>query len=912
MKPKFHFILTIKVFFSVIIIFLLLSACETISKSGETENEFRAITQSSVPDNYKEIPFEETAPPPSLSAEERQRGFMIFSRPAMEPVYPNTHPLATEKITELSAFASLGEFEPLIFSIYPVRDLKNLKVTITDLKSAKGDVLNKAAIDIRLVTYWNMGYPFYTSRSTYRRVPELLEKVTVHSSLAHECQRWWLTVHVPEKSVPGIYSGEITVSDDFGNPVKIPIRFRVLGYKLHSDSQKHYSAYFNMKNKIQYSGKNNKEARRMLDNEYKAMKDLGMNMIPTMNLEWDTINNKISLRHSEEMERMMHFGLRGPVPVTAGGVIRDFYKKYTPEGEVHSHWKVTKMPPPGFYKYIEDKFREFVKESKAKNWPEFYCCPIDEVAAESREFGVKVFKMVKDAGMKTYITKNPVAPDASDYQEQITAWCSQPFSVAYSEIENQNKWEYWSYPNHNAGEIKDRLTMCKGGRMTYGYGFWRSGYKTLIPWHWAWVMESNQFDYLRSKRSGCGQRIDDNGEVIPSVYWENFREGIDDNRYIYTLQQAIWERENTDNKELLKLVREAKSVLQKLWDDIHVQEKYLNTGMWASEEFNARRWQLAQYIIKLQAFPASRKGVSPSVLVDTHSTKKTTNESVIDREIKRGNVVIEDLSKSFENWNNQTPEGKITLKETNEKNEAQSLLWNVKVDYSKGEKGYPIGWPIINCFYHPGLDFTRYNYLKYRIKTNSNRDENADDKTLLGFTMRSDKMYEKTKDIGGVQNVWIPIVFDLQEMIKETARGDKPWKKVDMLQLYIAEKDYKDKTKISFEIGTLQLIRIKNPVISEIQNASTLLLPLKSMPVNYNILGEVDKDKTFKIVAELQTESGEIVSRKESLVNHDKSIILDTDKIKPGNYNLIFKLYVDGLECSSLSKKVNFVKGPFY
>jgi len=133
-----------------------------------------------------------------------------------------------------------------------------------------------------------------------------------------------------------------------------------------------------------------------------------------------------------------------------------------------------------------------------------------------------------------------------------------------------------------------------------------------------------------------------------------------------------------------------------------------------------------------------------------------------------------------------------------------------------------------------------------------------------------------------------------------------------MLQLYIAEKDYKDKTKISFEIGTLQLIRIKNPVISEIQNASTLLLPLKSMPVNYNILGEVDKDKTFKIVAELQTESGEIVSKKESLVNHDKSIILDTDKIKPGNYNLIFKLYVDGLECSSLSKKVNFVKGPFY
>ncbi len=908
MKTKPETIL--KLFFSVAIL-VFISSCKTSSGPGDTKKELRAITQPSVPDNYKEIPFEETAPAPTLSANEKQQGFMIFHRPAMEPVYPNTYPQATERITELSAFATLGEFEPLTFSIYPIRDLKNLHVTVSDLKSAKGDVLKKTEIDVRLITYWNIGYPFYTSHSTYRRVPELLEKVTVHSSPAFECQRWWLTVHVPEKSVPGIYKGEITVSDDSANPIKIPVRFRVLGFNLLSDPQKHYSTYFDMKNEIQYGDKSNKEARLMLDNEYKAMKDLGMNMIPTMSLDWDTLNNKILLRHSEEMKRMMQFGLEGPVPVTAGRVIHAIYKKFTPEGEVHSHWKITKMPPTGFYKYIKDKFREFVKESKAKNWPEFYCCPIDEVAAESKEFGVKIFKMVKDAGMKTYITKNPVAPDAPDYQEQISAWCSQPFSVNYSEIKNQNKWEYWSYPNHNACEIKDRLTMCKGGRMTYGYGFWRSGYKTLIPWHWAWVMEPGQFDYLRSRRSGCGQRIDNNDEVIPSVYWENFREGIDDNRYIYTLQQAIWERENTDNKALLKLVGEAKSALQKLWDDIVVQKKYLNTGMWASDEFNARRWQLAQYIIKLYAFPALRKGDAPSVLVNTHSTKKTTNEPIIDREIKRGNVVIEDLSKSFNNWKVKTPDGKITIK-TNGKNGSQSLLWNVKVDYSKGEKGYPVGWPIINCYYHPELDFTYYNYLKYTIKINSDRDENADDNTLLGFTINSDKLYEKTKDIGGVQNDWIPVVFDLQKLKKEIARGESPWKKVDMLQLFIAERDYKDKTNISFEIGSLQLMRFKKPVISEILNAETVLLPLNNLPVNYVILGGAGKNESSKITAELQSESGETVSKKEQLIHRDKLIILDTDKIKPGNYNLIFKLYVDGSECSRLSKKISFIKGPFY
>ena len=56
--------------------------------------------------------------------------------------------------------------------------------------------------------------------------------------------------------------------------------------------------------------------------------------------------------------------------------------------------------------------------------------------------------------------------------------------------------------------------------MTYGFGCWRSGYTTLIPWHWAWTMRPDPFDYLRTTSSGAGQRIDENGEVIPAVYWE--------------------------------------------------------------------------------------------------------------------------------------------------------------------------------------------------------------------------------------------------------------------------------------------------------------------------------------------------------------------------------------------------------
>ena len=95
-----------------------------------------------------------------------------------------------------------------------------------------------------------------------------------------------------------------------------------------------------------------------------------------------------------------------------------------------------------------------------------------------------------------------------------------------------------------------------------------------------------------------------NGEVIPAVYWECFREGRDDARYVYTLQQALWEREGSGNATCRRLVADAKAILQETWDAVDVQQKYLADGMWPSDEFNARRWRLASMIAELHAFPA--------------------------------------------------------------------------------------------------------------------------------------------------------------------------------------------------------------------------------------------------------------------------------------------------------------------
>ena len=100
--------------------------------------------------------------------------------------------------------------------------------------------------------------------------------------------------------------------------------------------------------------------------------------------------------------------------------------------------------------------------------------------------------------------------------------------------------------------------------------------------------------------------MDDDGEVIPAVYWSCFREGFDDARYVYTLEQAVAQRQDSTDPTCQAAVGEGRRILQETWEAIRVQPKYLATGMWPSEEFDAIRWRLAVQTEKLLRYPAGK------------------------------------------------------------------------------------------------------------------------------------------------------------------------------------------------------------------------------------------------------------------------------------------------------------------
>jgi hypothetical protein len=153
--------------------------------------------------------------------------------------------------------------------------------------------------------------------------------------------------------------------------------------------------------------------------------------------------------------------------------------------------------------------------------------------------------------------------------------------------------EYWSYPNHNSGENDHTLSI--GTRMTYGFGLWQSGFKVLIPWIYS-VSRHDQWNNLDSSSSDFGVRTAPDGRPIPTPLWEAYREGIDDGKYLYTLETLI---RTAAERGFKKEAAAAQADLDLVKKNMLIQERYRDKDLWAADTFDAYRWLLAENIMKL-------------------------------------------------------------------------------------------------------------------------------------------------------------------------------------------------------------------------------------------------------------------------------------------------------------------------
>jgi hypothetical protein len=152
---------------------------------------------------WKQDPEPETGGMPAVSDEDTRRGFVLYSRPYLDCVYPHTKPRAEELNPALKLFACPGEYEPANFIVLPAKTLQHAKVSV----SALGPI-SAAEIDIRHVKFMR-ARPNYTVRNRWHWVPDVLEHFHELELKAGENARFWLTVHVPANTAAGEYRGKV-------------------------------------------------------------------------------------------------------------------------------------------------------------------------------------------------------------------------------------------------------------------------------------------------------------------------------------------------------------------------------------------------------------------------------------------------------------------------------------------------------------------------------------------------------------------------------------------------------------------------------------------------------------------------------------------------------------------------------
>jgi len=556
--------------------------------------------------SWERIPNPTPNPPPKTTPADIDRGYILFSRGYVENVYPDSAPSPQEIVKEIQTFATPGEYEPVTVGVYPLKPLQAASITVSDLVMGDGQRIPASTVDVRSVSCW-LVRANYGSTSQYKEVPEMLLKKDKIDLRPRECQRYWITVKVPDDAKPGVYAGSINLAFQNAPAGRLPFKLEVLPFKLLDDPSKSFGMFYYDPRLIASRYSDTPEMRAALEErarlEWLDMREHGMNTVEMEGqLQVNCVEKKKAYRVdfskiSQSIKLYLSAGLiksGRPVMLRIDSILAKVYRDFVDVAWVKGI-RDTPVGPPEYYEVVTDLIQQIETERKKHpDWPEFFYYPMDEAAGgTSADFLGKMLQAIKKMpGVKTMGTQIFKEEGSDKFQEWLDVWCSGVFTLDFAGMEDarRNGKGFWCYPNF----VATNRGVPKAGRMAYGFGFWRSGYSGLIPWHYQAPCGNPFNDFDASYGDWCTVYPGADGP-IPTQRWEAMREGIDDYKYIYTLESYI-QRAKKDGKAKEE-ADQAGKYLSQIWNSFKPQSTYAQGWEWNHDKFQEYRRKIADLII---------------------------------------------------------------------------------------------------------------------------------------------------------------------------------------------------------------------------------------------------------------------------------------------------------------------------
>ena len=554
----------------------------------------------------------------NISERSRKRGYVLFPQDWMDLCFEQVAPVVDPGKFTLKLKAAKGEFEPVTLGVHGLENLG--KITFTG-----GEKFKKAGIKVDITTALSFAKRTtnYVRGSEFVVAPQCLERTNVADLKKGRTKQFWITVKVPENMKAGIYRDNFVLTSSKGKEI-VPVELEVRPFKLDPIGKNRTLLWF-CDDVVE--GRFNKE------DIIREMADHGLNslcfyeMLETLaNYKRDASGRLQPDTDRPEVKRLIKVIKENGIKLlvlNTRNLVKETYNKKNGEED--------------FCRVIN----AVIATAKRDNWPELLFYGMDETLSEMAFKYPRALweaRMIKKCNGRLfhshlwYKTARPYQKEVDVISPLVDVFCLRyntrnlwyvdSWDKIQDEAEKRGK-EVWAYNSDNA--VVFAQTAMK--RFSYGWFFRTIGDKTIAHsmWEYHSVSGSPYTDLDYNTTDWCynfpENKIHKGGF---SLDYESLREGVDDLRYICTLENSIAKAKkrgiNTASAE--KLLSDLKksfdfgdnfkrkspfltSSFEKVWEENgkrYCSGSFNLPNGWTFADYHAAREKIAAEIIKLNQY----------------------------------------------------------------------------------------------------------------------------------------------------------------------------------------------------------------------------------------------------------------------------------------------------------------------
>ncbi len=506
---------------------------------------------------------------------------VIWTEDPSQKVFGWSRPPERAASPGIELSAAKGEYESFQIAFQPLKDLQNITVAFSDLQGAAGKaVIPKAQLEVREVALVKRSQQWDFIDHT-GMIPDPLRPDKSFTFKAGASRSLWVTVHVPQDTPAGEYSGSIKI----GGPLNLdmPIKLKVRNFALPELTT------FNLNAEVKPRAIALYDKRPWLEAMRDYFPDMAAHRARVTNFEIFPIpvvkDGKVSLDPASLAESDatidyakslgFHTFTTSKSPFYLGGAAEKDRTavnwKDTPNAAQKYDTGVSRADPefPRIYgDYLNLTANHYREKGTLGNVLQYI---FDEPflwakTPEQKQMVNQFYAISKKAGFRNFLTTSP-NPDYTN----IDVWCPL-YHHAISHKEEMEKakqagqsviWYHNEFYTTNRSTLNARLV---------GWFTWRYQFDAYLIWSINYWVSGNPWE--ESKLDGDGYLIYPNpaggGKPCSSIRWEMMREGIEDYDYFVILKNradaVIGNASSTPEqiakaKESLKLLKEMEDLI---------------------------------------------------------------------------------------------------------------------------------------------------------------------------------------------------------------------------------------------------------------------------------------------------------------------------------------------------------------